>query len=206
MPQYDPRAFFTFLKQGITKWDQTASLVPSQRFLVNAMVEGTRPETAGAILELGPGVGVMTKPLLRRMRADARLFSIEIDEPIHEALVRNVRDPRFTPMLGSAADAEKLLAEHHFDGKVDAILSSLGMSLIPEPIREQILESALRVLAPHGVYVQFGYFHTKHLAYTKERGWSGFDYQRMLERHFRNVTRRPVPLNVPPAWCYVARP
>jgi phosphatidylethanolamine/phosphatidyl-N-methylethanolamine N-methyltransferase len=206
MPQYDPRAFFTFLKQGITKWDQTASLVPSQRFLVNAMVDGTRPETAGAILELGPGVGVMTKPLLRRMRPDARLFSIEIDEPIHEALIRNVEDPRFVPMLGSAADAEKLLAEHGFDGKVDAILSSLGMSLIPEPIREQILESALRVLAPHGVYVQFGYFHTKHLAYTKDRGWSGFDYQRMLERHFKRVTRSPVPLNVPPAWCYVAHP
>ena len=206
MPQYDPRAFFTFLTQGITKWDQTASLVPSQRFLVDAMVDGTRPENAGAILELGPGVGVMTKPLLRRMRPDARLFTIEIDEPIHEALVRNVSDPRFVPMLGSAADAEKLLEEHGFEGKVDAILSSLGMSLIPEPIREQILESALRVLAPHGVFVQFGYFHTKHLAYTKERGWAGFDYQRMLERHFRRVTRSPVPLNVPPAWCYVARP
>ena len=206
MPQYDPRAFFTFLKQGITKWDQTASLVPSQRFLVNAMVDGTRPENAGAILELGPGVGVMTKPLLRRMRPDARLFTIEIDEPIHEALVRNVSDPRLVAMLGSAADAEKLLAEHGFEGKVDAILSSLGMSLIPEPIREQILESALRVLAPHGVFVQFGYFHTKHLAYTKERGWSGFDYQRMLERRFRRVTRSPVALNVPPAWCYVARP
>lgn len=206
MPQYDPRAFFTFLKQGITKWDQTASLVPSQRFLVNAMVDGARPETAGAILELGPGVGVMTKPLLRRMRPDARLFTIEIDEPIHEALVRNVTDPRLVPMLGSAADAEKLLAEHGFDGKVDAVVSSLGMSLIPAPIREQILDSALRVLAPHGVYVQFGYFHTKHLAYTKDDGWSGFDYKGMLERRFKSVTRRPVPLNVPPAWCYVARP
>ncbi len=206
MPQYDPRAFFTFLKQGITKWDQTASLVPSQRFLVNAMVDGARPETAGAILELGPGVGVMTKPLLRRMRPDARLFTIEIDEPIHEALCRNVTDPRLVPMLGSAADAEKLLAEHGFDGKLDAVVSSLGMSLIPEAIREQILNGAKRVLAPHGVYVQFGYFHTKHVAYTKDRGWSGFDYQGMLEGHFASVTRRAVPLNVPPAWCYVARP
>lgn len=205
MPQYDPRAFFTFLKQGITKWDQTASLVPSQRFLVNAMVDGARPETAGAILELGPGVGVMTKPLLRRMRPDARLFTIEIDPPIHEALCRNVTDPRLVPMLGSAADAEKLLAEHGFDGKVDAVVSSLGMSLIPSDIREQILESSKRVLAPHGVYVQFGYFHTRHLAYTKEAGWSGFDYKGMLERHFARVSRSPVPLNVPPAWCYVAR-
>jgi phospholipid N-methyltransferase len=206
MPQYDPRAFLTFLKQGITKWDQTASLVPSQRFLVNAMVDGARPETAGAIVELGPGVGVMTKPLLRRMRKDARLFTIEIDPPIHEALVRNVRDPRLTAICGSAADIESLLAQHGFDGKVDAVVSSLGMSLIPGPIREQILESSRRVLAPHGVYVQFGYFHTRHVAYTKDRGWSGFDYEGMLRRHFPRVTKKPVPLNVPPAWCYVARP
>lgn len=206
MPQYDPRAFLTFLKQGITKWDQTASLVPSQRFLVNAMVDGARPETAGAIVELGPGVGVMTKPLLRRMRKDARLFTIEIDPPIHEALVRNVRDPRLTAICGSAADIEPLLAQHGFDGKVDAVVSSLGMSLIPGPIREQILDASRRVLAPHGVYVQFGYFHTRHVAYTKDRGWSGFDYEGMLRRHFPRVSKKPVPLNVPPAWCYVARP
>ena len=205
MPSYDPRAFFTFLKQGVTKWEQTASPFPSQRFLVNAMVDGARPETAGAILELGPGVGVMTTPLLARMRKDARLFTIEIEPSIHDALCRNVSDPRLTPMLGSAADAESLLADRGFDGKVDAVVSSLGMSLIPTAILEQILEASRRVLAPHGVYVQFGYFHTKHVAYTKETGLRGFDYEGMVRRHFPRVTRRAVPLNVPPAWVYVGR-
>ncbi len=206
MPFYDPRAFFTFVKNGVTKWDQTASPVPSQRFLVNRMVDAVRPETAGAIVELGPGVGVMTKPLLDRMRPDAKLFTIEIEESLHEALCRNVSDPRLVPMLGSAADVETLLAARGFEGKVDAVMSGLGMSLVPSAVREQILEGARRVLAPHGVYVQFGYFHTKFLVYHRERGLSGFDYEAMLRRHFSRVTRSPVPLNVPPAWVYVARP
>ncbi len=206
MPSYDPRAFFTFVKNGVTKWEQTASPIPSQRFLVSKMVDAVRPETAGAIVELGPGVGVMTKPLLDRMRKDSKLFTIEIDEALQEALCRNVVDPRLVAMLGSAANVESMLAERGFDGKVDAVMSGLGMSLIPSAIREEILEGARRVLAPHGVYVQFGYFHTKHLIYTKEGGFSGFDYEAMLKRHFSRVTKSPVPLNVPPAWVYVARP
>jgi phosphatidylethanolamine/phosphatidyl-N-methylethanolamine N-methyltransferase len=205
MPFYDPRAFLTFVKNGVTKWDQTASPVPSQRFLVNKMVEAVHPESAGAIVEFGPGVGVMTKPLLDRMRPNGKLFTIEIEDSIHEALCRNVEDPRLVPMLGSAADVESMLASRGFVGKVDAVMSGLGMSLIPSAIREQILEGARRVLAPHGVYVQFGYVHTKYLVYTKERGFGGFDYEAMLKRHFPRVTKSPVPLNVPPAWVYVAR-
>jgi phosphatidylethanolamine/phosphatidyl-N-methylethanolamine N-methyltransferase len=206
MPFYDPRAFFTFVKHGVTKWDQTASPIPSQRFLVNRMVAAVHPESAGAIVELGPGVGVMTKPLLDRMRKDAKLYTIEIEEQFQEALCRNVSDPRLVPILGSAADIESMLAERGFTGKVDAVMSGLGMSLIPGAIREQILESARRVLAPHGVFVQFGYFHTKYLTYHKERGLSGFDYEGMLKKHFKYVSRAPVPLNVPPAWVYTARP
>ena len=205
MPSYDPRAFFTFLRNGVTKWDQTASPIPSQRFLVNRMVEAVRPETAGAIVEFGPGVGVMTKPLLRRMRPDSKLFTIEIEESLQDALCRNVVDPRLTPMLGSAADVESMLLGRGFDGKVDAVMSGLGMSLIPSAIREQILEGARSVLAPHGVYVQFGYFHTKWLVYSTERGFSGFDYEAMLKRHFSSVTKFAVPLNAPPAFVYVAR-
>ena len=36
---------------------------------------------AGAIVELGPGVGVMTKALLARMRPTSKLYTIEIDAP-----------------------------------------------------------------------------------------------------------------------------
>ncbi len=200
----DPKAFFTFVKKGITDFHQTASIVPSQRFLVNAMVEGAHPERARTIVELGPGVGPMTGPLLARMRKDARLFTIEIDEPLHEELVRRVHDPRLTAILGSAEHIEELLAKHGYEGKVDAVVSSLGMSLIPPVVRERILASAARVLAPNGIYVQFGYFHTRYVTWTKDEGLKGFDYLKTLKRYFPKVSRKPVPANIPPAWVYRA--
>ena len=169
----NPRAFFTFMKKGITDFHQTASIVPSQRFLVDAMVRASRPERANTIVELGPGVGPMTKPLLARMKPDARLFTIEIDEPLHNELVRR----------GSA----------------------LGISLIPNEIRERILESAKRALKPGGIYVQFGYIHTRYITWTKESGLQGFNYMKTLKRHFGQVTRKPIPANFPPAWVYMAK-
>lgn len=206
MPRpYDPRAFWTFFKQGFAKWDQTASFVPSQRFLVDAMVDRAEPERALRILELGPGVGVMTKPLLARMRADAALYTIEIDEPIHEQLVRHVSDPRLHAICGSAEHIRELLDGAGCTEKVDAVVSSLGMSLIPPAVRDRIVESIAECLAPDGVYVQFGYIHTRWVVVSTERGFVPFDYRRYLEARFERVVRRPVPLNFPPAWVFESR-
>lgn len=206
MPRpYDPRAFWTFFKQGFAKWDQTASFVPSQRFLVGAMVDGARPESARTIVELGPGVGVMTKPLLARMRPDAKLYTIEIDRDIHDELVRHVSDPRLHAICGSAEHIRELLAEQGCTGKVDAVVSSLGMSLIPPEVRDRIVESVVDALAPGGVYVQFGYIHTKFLVYSTERGFVPFHYRGYLESRFEDVSRKPVPLNFPPAWVFVSQ-
>lgn len=206
MPRpYDPRAFWTFFKQGFAKWDQTASFVPSQRFLVGAMVDGARPERAKTIVELGPGVGVMTKPLLSRMRADASLYTIEIDREIHDELVREVRDPRLHAICGSAEHIRELIAESGCAGKVDAVVSSLGMSLIPPAVRDRIVDSIADSLAPDGVYVQFGYIHTKFLVFSTERGFVPFHYRSFLAERFEEVRRRPIPLNFPPAWVFISQ-
>lgn len=201
----DSRAFWTFFRQGFAKWDQTASFVPSQRFLVDAMVDRAKPERAKRIVELGPGVGVMTKPLLARMRPDAALYTIEIDEPIHEELVRHVRDPRLHAICGSAENIRELLVASGVNEKVDAVVSSLGMSLIPPAIRDRIGESIAEVLSEGGVYVQFGYIHTRWLVYSTERGFVPFDYERYLKARFEDVRRSPVPLNFPPAWVFESR-
>jgi phospholipid N-methyltransferase len=202
---YDPRAFWTFFRQGFAKWDQTASFVPSQRFLVGAMVDGARPEEARKIVELGPGVGVITKPLLARMRDDASLYTVEIDPPIHEQLVRNVRDPRLHAICGSAEHIRELLAERGHAGPVDVVVSSLGLSLIPPEVRDRIVDSVAEVLAPDGVYVQFGYIHTRWLVYSTQRGFVPFHYEKYLKARFEEVVKRPVPLNFPPAWVFASR-
>ena len=85
------------------------------------------------------------------------------------------------------------------------MVSSLGMSLIPPAVRDRIVDSIIECLAPGGVYVQFGYIHTRYVVVSTERGFVPFDYRGYLQSRFGQVHRTPVPLKFPPAWVFESR-
>lgn len=199
------RAAWRFFLNGWRDWDQTASFVPSSRFLVDALVQGADLRRARSVVELGTGTGAVTEKLLAAMRPDARLYGVEIDGPLLDATARRLPDPRLVAIHGSAADLPALLADAGSDGKVDAIVSCLGMSLLPPDLREAITESATRVLAPGGVFVQYGYLHAHVLVYSTSRGFSRFHLGRHLERYFSEQRRQIVVPNIPPAEVLVCR-
>src|SRR5262249_34975514 len=120
-------------------------------------------------------------------------------------LVRTVQDPRLHPILGSAEHIRELLDAAGCHERPDAIVSSLGLSLIDPAVRHRILSSIASSLAPDGVYVQFGYFHTRYLVYSTQRGFVPFDYRGYLRDRFADVRRQPITLNFPPAWVYQNR-
>lgn len=198
-------AVWHFFLNAFRDWDQTASFIPSSRYLVDAMVEGAALRGATAVVELGTGTGGVTQALLAAMPADARLYGVEIDGPLLAATARRLPDPRLVPIHGSAADLHSLLpaAGHH--GPVDAVVSSLGMSLLPADLREAIVRSAIAALRPGGVFVQFGYLHAKVVVYSPIRGWSRFDLADYLERNFDEIRQRRVFANFPPADVFVCR-
>jgi len=199
------RAAWHFFLNGWRDWDQTASFIPSSRFLVDALVQGAELTRARRVLELGTGTGTVTEKLLAAMRPDAKLYGVEIDGPLIEATTKRLPDPRFVPIHGSAADLDTLLAEVGCDGPIDAIVSCLGMSLLPPDIRDAITESAARVLAPDGVFVQYGYLHAHVVVYSTSRGFSRFHLGRHLGRYFSQQRRQIVVPNLPPAEVLVCR-
>ena len=56
------------------------SFIPSSRYLVDRLLGEIDWETASIIVEYGPGVGTITSQVLRRMRPDAKLIVIEMNE------------------------------------------------------------------------------------------------------------------------------
>src|SRR5438045_5709251 len=87
------------------------SVVPSSRFLVNQLMGQIHWESARVLVELGPGVGTITREALKRMRSDAVLLVIELNEEFVEYLSSTIRDPRLRVVHGSAADVRRILAE-----------------------------------------------------------------------------------------------
>ena len=98
-----------------------------------------------------------------------------------------------------------LLAAAGHEGPVDAVVSCLGMSLLPPELRQSILASSISILGTTGVFVQYGYLHARVVVYSPIRGWSRFNLQRYLQDHFGQIQQQRVIANFPPADVFVCR-
>ena len=138
------------------------------------------------VVELGVGTGCVTRELLRRMRPDARLLSLEINPAFIEACSRSLRDPRLTLRQACATTLPAVLEQEGMDG-VDAVVSSLPLSLMDDDVVDRILDVSRASLRPHGRFVQYQYSLSNH--------------PRMTER-YGDVAVGFTLLNVPPAFVY----
>lgn len=201
------RLLTSFVTRAVNDFDTVASVVPSSPFLSRAMVEDIDWTLVRSAAELGPGAGPMTKAILRRLRPDAALYAVELDPHLHRQLDASFSDPRLHAILGNARDLGALLRQRRGPARVDAIVSSLGLSLMPLDVRTSIVRAAVESLEDGGVFTQFSYFHTRRLLPRRARSlrFTRFDALPFLEQFFGRVDVRLVMANFPPAFVYVCR-
>jgi phospholipid N-methyltransferase len=132
------------------------SVVPSSRFLVKDIMAQINWERARVILEFGPGVGTVTREILKRMRPDAVLLVIELNAEFVDYLRATIRDPRLRVVHGSAAAVRRILAEQGL-APADYIISSIPYSLLAEPQRRQIVAESRHALQAQGSLLVFQY-------------------------------------------------
>lgn len=132
----------------------TGAVAPSSRRLAYAMTEGAGLERARLVAELGPGTGVFTDAILARLGPDARLVAVELNPVLAARLSATRRDTRLTVVRGSAADLAAAV-----DGPVDAVVSGLPWTVMPQDRRRRILDAVTEVLAPGGRFSTFAYLH-----------------------------------------------
>jgi len=135
------------------------SIVPSSRFLVKDILAQIDWERARVVVEFGPGVGTITKEALKRMRRDAVLVVIELNEDFVHYLRNTIRDPRLHVIHGSAAHVRRILAEQGL-APADYIISSLPYSLLSEQLRREIVSESRHALKAQGSLLVFQYNRT----------------------------------------------
>lgn len=132
------------------------SIVPSSRFVVNDIMAQVDWDRARVLVEFGPGVGTLTREVLRRMRHDAVLVVIELNSEFVQYLGSTIRDPRLRIVHGSAAHVRRILAEQGL-APADYIISSLPYSLFSEPMRQEIVSESRHALKAEGSLLVFQY-------------------------------------------------
>lgn len=177
----------TFLKTFFKERKQVGALAPSSRFLVKKMCDKIDFKNAKAIVELGPGTGVFTAELLKRANADTTIIVIELNGDFYKLLKEKFNDSRIILLRESADNLDNILKEHNIS-EVDAVLSSLPLAVIPDPIRKKIVIKSYESLRKNGVYIQYQY---------------SLNAKKLLEKKFGKLKIGFVAANIPPAFIYV---
>ena len=165
------------------------SIVPSSRFLINHLLEPIDWAQARVIVEYGPGVGVITAEVLRRMRPDASLIVIETNQDFVTFLRASAKDKRLHVFEGSAEAVFEALRQYGHD-KASYIISGIPFSTVSASARERILQKTRNVLEPSGLFLVYQ-FSSRVLE--------------DLQRIFHVVSRQFEPLNILPAHLFFCR-
>ena len=166
------------------------SIVPSSRFLIRQLLKPVDWSQARVIVEYGPGVGVITAEVLRRMRPDALLIAIETNPDFVSYLRDSIKDERLHVVEASAESVDEIL-QRYGQSNASYVISGIPFSTIPAPVRERILQKTCAVLKPGGSFLVYQ-FSSRVLE--------------DLQRIFRYVQRQFEPLNVLPAHLFFCQP
>jgi phospholipid N-methyltransferase len=125
------------------------SIIPSSRFTIDKMLERVDWNECRLFVEYGPGVGTFCGPVLERLRRDGRLIVIDTNPLFVDYLNRTIADPRFTAVLGSAADVERIVQAHGHE-HADYILSACRSRPCQMVSGPAIAAATHRILRPVG--------------------------------------------------------
>ncbi len=170
----------TYIK-NLIKDPRVASVTPTSAHAIEKMLRGIDFSQIDTLVEYGPGDGVITRELLKRLKPSARLFAIEINEPFARELA-GMEDDRLTVVHGTAESVHKILEEHGIE-QVDMVLSGIPFSLIKYRTRVNIISETRGILKPSGLF----------LVYQASIQING-----LLKKYFKDVDVQYAWKNIPP--------
>lgn len=176
----------SFFKEFLKERKTIGAIAPSSRHLAKKMLSPIDFDKAINIVEFGPGTGIFTKEIIKRMKPEARLFVFETQKNFCDILHKDITDDRVIIINDSAEKLGEYMQKYGVE-KADYTISSLPFTLIPDSIKNTILNSAVKYLKHDGLFIQYQY---------------SLNALKLLKSKFKNVKIDFSPINIPPAFIY----
>lgn len=142
-----------FFKRFLQKPFQVASIVPSSKALVERVAEKIDFDRARVIAEYGPGEGVHTREIARRMRPEGQLLLFELDPELSRELEKQFADDsRVHVINGDAARLPNELTRRGI-AQCDYIISGIPFSILKIDKKLSLLQKTYDALAPGGAFI-----------------------------------------------------
>jgi phospholipid N-methyltransferase len=142
-----------FFKRFLQRPFQVASIIPSSKALVErvaAKMDFSRPRV---IAEYGPGEGVHSRAIARRMHPGSKLLLFELDSAFSRDLRRQFSgDPRVHVVNADAATLPQELERRGIE-QCDYILSGIPFSILEIKKKRALLQKTHEALKPGGSFI-----------------------------------------------------
>lgn len=175
-----------FFKEFWKERRVVGAISPSSIFLAKKMISSIDFNSSRILVEFGPGTGIFTKEILKKMHPDAILLVFETQKSFCEQIEAEIRDSRMILINDSAEKIGEYLQKNSFEA-ADHIISSLPFTVIPSQIKNSILTQSVKYLSKTGTFLQFQYSLNAH---------------KLLKSRFKIVKLDFTPMNIPPAFIY----
>jgi phospholipid N-methyltransferase len=159
-----------------------ASVIPSSKSTIDAMLAPVDWANCRLFVEYGPGVGTFTTHILDRLPPEGRLLAIDTNARFVGYLKETIDDPRFDVVLGSAADVERFVRESGHSG-ADYVISGLPFSSLPTAVAADIAAATYRVMNTGGAFMTYQFKPTA---------------RELTQAQFERIDKGLALMNVPP--------
>lgn len=179
-----------FLKEFFKEKKTVGAVSPSSKYLCKLMLKNIDFSGRKVFAEYGPGTGVFTKEILKKMSDESILFVFELHDAFYRKLEKEYKENDNVILINdSAENISKHLEQHNIE-TIDAVISSLPLANFDKRLATNILKRSYGVLKKNGVYTQFQY---------------SLNQRRNLKGIFSSVKIDFTPKNIPPAFVYTCR-
>jgi len=182
-----------FLKRFLANPGLIGAILPSSPALCREIISHINIESSEAVIELGPGTGVITDEILSRINHQAKFVAVELDNKMYKTLRRN------RPALNIVNDSAENLPEIMKNAEIkhlNTIISGLPWAAFPEKLQLGILNAIVNSLCDGGYFTTFAYLQGLLLP-------AGQRFKKLLRKSFKEVTvSRVIWTNIPPAIVY----
>ncbi len=169
-----------------------ASITPTSSAGVKTVCNKIDFSRENLIVEYGPGTGVFTSYLLKKMGESSRLILIELNKNFNSILKKKVQDPRVAIIHDSAENVLNSLRTCD-ESQADYIISGIPFSFLSQDLKHRILYNTHRALRKGGKFLVYQTcFQTNNPLKVH------------LQKYFPEVDARYMIANIPPLRIYEA--
>jgi phosphatidylethanolamine/phosphatidyl-N-methylethanolamine N-methyltransferase len=141
-----------YMNIALRDFSHVASLFPSSLCSARAVAKHVEPDFQ-TVIEYGPGTGVVTKEILRRLSPQSRLIGVEVNQDCLTKL-REIPDRRLHLIEGDVRDIVPQISGLA-PGGVDAVVTGIPFSLMKPADREFIIENTRERMRKGGKLIAY---------------------------------------------------